>query len=147
MKRDHYTISDGRLKRKDNTLYFIKGEDGTKQSLPIEQIRNIHVFGEVDFNTKLLNFISQFDICLHIYNYYGYYSGTYYPKKKNVSGFTVVHQSAHYMEHSKRIYLAGCFYYLLHTIYFGTCADIKKKQLRLLQISNWKWKNFSMLKA
>jgi len=109
MKRDHYTISDGRLKRKDNTLYFIRNEDGAKQYLPIERIRNIHVFGEVDFNTKLLNFISQFDICLHIYNYYGYYSGTYYPRKKNISGYTVVRQSAHYLDHDKRLYLAGCF--------------------------------------
>ncbi|NLC51450.1 MAG: subtype I-B CRISPR-associated endonuclease Cas1, partial [Firmicutes bacterium] len=83
MQQDHYTLSNGRLKRKDNTVYFVR-EDGSKQSLPIERIRNIHIYGEVDFNSKLLNYLSQYDICIHIYNYYGYYSGTYYPRKKNV---------------------------------------------------------------
>lgn len=109
MQRDHYTISNGRLKRKDNTLYFIRAEDEKKQSLPVEQIRSIHVYGEVEFNTKLMNFFNQHEIMIHIYNYYGFYAGSYYPRKKNVSGFTVVNQSKHYLDGQKRIYLASRF--------------------------------------
>lgn len=108
MQQDHYTLSNGRLKRKDNTVYFVR-EDGSKQSLPIERIRNIHIYGEVDFNSKLLNYLSQYDICIHIYNYYGYYSGTYYPRKKNVSGFILVNQSSHYLNYEKRLFLAKNF--------------------------------------
>ena len=108
MRRDQYTISSGELKRKDNTIYFIKA-DGAKQSLPVEQLKDIHIFGEVDFNTKLLNYLSQYDICLHIYNYYGYYAGTYYPREKNVSGLTIVKQSEHYLDQDKRLYLAQQF--------------------------------------
>ncbi len=108
MKRNHYTISNGRLKRKDNTLYFIRGEDEKKQSLPIEQISNLHVYGEVDFNTKLMNFFSQHEIMIHIYNYYGFYAGSYFPRKTAVSGFTVVNQCKHYLDNRKRIYLAQC---------------------------------------
>jgi len=109
VKRDHYTISNGRLQRKDNTLYYIKAEGDKKQSLPIEQIRSLHVYGEVDFNTKLMNFLSQHDIMIHVYNHYGFYAGSYYPRKKNISGFTVVNQSKHYLDYEKRMYLASRF--------------------------------------
>ncbi|MFC7394021.1 type I-B CRISPR-associated endonuclease Cas1b [Scopulibacillus cellulosilyticus] len=108
MLRDHYIFNNGRLKRKHNTVYFAKN-DGEEQSLPVEKIRNLHLFGEVDFNSKLLNFLSKHDIVLHIYNYYGYYSGTYYPRKKNVSGFSLVNQSAHYLDNYKRMFLAVRF--------------------------------------
>lgn len=108
MMRDHYVFSDGKLKRKHNTIYYIS-ENGEQKPLPVEKIRNLHVFGEVDFNTKLLNYLSQYDICIHIYNYYGFYAGTYYPREKSVSGFLLVNQAEHYTHRYKRLYLAHSF--------------------------------------
>ncbi|MDK2934534.1 MAG: CRISP-associated protein Cas1 [Clostridiales bacterium] len=108
MDRDYYIFSNGRLKRKDNTLYFIDSEQN-KKAIPIEQVNCVHLFGEIDINSKLLNYLPQYNIILNFYNYYGYYSGTYYPRKQNVSGFTVVWQSNHYMDHIKRMYLAQSF--------------------------------------
>ncbi|KXZ39968.1 CRISPR-associated protein, Cas1 family [Alkalithermobacter thermoalcaliphilus JW-YL-7 = DSM 7308] len=108
MNRDYYIFSSGRLKRKDNTVYFID-ECENKRALPIEQTDNIHIYGEVDLNTKLLNYLAQYGVMLNFYNYYGYYSGTYYPRKKNVSGFTVVHQSYFYIDYDKRLELAKAF--------------------------------------
>jgi len=108
MERDYYIFSNGRLKRKDNTVYFITAE-GDKRSLPIEQTAKIHIFGEVDLNTKLVNYLTQYGLLLNFYNYYGYYSGTYYPRKKNVSGYLLVNQAKHYNYHDKRLYLAKCF--------------------------------------
>lgn len=108
MDRDYYIFSSGRLKRKDNTIYFID-EQGEKRSLPIEQTSKIHIFGEVDLNTKLLNYLSQYGLMLNFYNYYGFYSGTYYPRKKNVSGFLLVNQAMHYNYEDKRMYLAKQF--------------------------------------
>ncbi|MCD8510972.1 MAG: type I-B CRISPR-associated endonuclease Cas1b [Bacillus sp. (in: Bacteria)] len=106
--RDHYVFSNGRLQRKHNTVYYIN-EQEEKKPLPIEKIRNLHVYGEVDFNTKLLNYLSQYDICIHIYNYYGYYAGTFYPREKRVSGFSLVNQTEHYLHNEKRLYLAVSF--------------------------------------
>ncbi|KYH34076.1 CRISPR-associated endonuclease Cas1 [Clostridium tepidiprofundi DSM 19306] len=108
MERDYYIFSNGRLKRKDNTVYFITAE-GDKRSLPIEQTAKIHIFGEVDLNTKLINYLTQYGLLLNFYNYYGYYSGTYYPRKKNVSGYLLVNQAKHYNYNDKRLYLAKCF--------------------------------------
>ncbi|NGP44612.1 type I-B CRISPR-associated endonuclease Cas1 [Bacillaceae bacterium SIJ1] len=109
MLRDHYVFSNGRLNRKHNTIYYT--DDQQKQTpLPVEKIRNLHVFGEVDLNTKLLNYVSQFDICLHIYNYYGFYAGTYYPREKtSVSGFLIIKQAEHYSDRHRRVYLASRF--------------------------------------
>lgn len=108
MGRDYYIFSNGRLKRKDNTIYFIDSEE-EKRLLPVEQVDKIHIYGEVDLNTKLLNYLTQYGLMLNFYNYYGYYSGTYYPRKKNVSGFLIVNQAMHYHFDDKRLYIAKCF--------------------------------------
>lgn len=108
MNKDYYIISNGSIKRKDNTIYYYN-LDGDKKALPIEQVDDIHIYGEVDLNTKLINYISKYGVMLHFYNYYGYYSGTYYPRKKNVSGFSLVCQSACYLDEDERMYLAKSF--------------------------------------
>ncbi len=108
MNKDYYVLSSGRLKRKENTLYFEDGNNN-RRALPIEQIDTLHVFGEVDLNTKFLSYISEYGIVVNFYNYYGYYTGSFYPRKKNVSGFLLVKQSEHYLKKDKRLYLAKCF--------------------------------------
>lgn len=110
MIKDHYIFSTGRLQRKDNTLYFVDAE-GNKKSLPIEQTENVHIFGQVDVNSTLFNLLAQYGIRLHFYNYYGYFTGTFCPRAQNVSGYTVVQQSAHYLNREKRLYLARSFLY------------------------------------
>lgn len=106
--KDYYILNNGRLKRKDNTIYFTDSEDN-KRALPIEQIDSIHVYGEVDLNTKMINYISQYGVILNFYNYYGYYTGSFYPRKKNISGFSLVCQSACYLNDDDRIYIARSF--------------------------------------
>ncbi|HFL2570143.1 TPA: type I-B CRISPR-associated endonuclease Cas1b [Clostridioides difficile] len=108
MYKDYYIISNGDIKRKENTIYYYNLE-GEKKILPVEQVDDIHIYGEVDLNTKLINYISKYGVMLHFYNYYGYYSGTYYPRKKNVSGFSLVCQSACYLDKNERLYLAKSF--------------------------------------
>jgi len=108
MSRDYYIFSNGRIMRRENTIYF---EDGvnSRKALPIEDVDKIHLFGEIDLNSKLLNYISQYDILLNFYNYYGFYTGTFFPRKKNVSGFLLVRQAEHYSNLEKRIYIAKSF--------------------------------------
>lgn len=108
MGKDYYIFSNGRIKRKDNTIYFIT-EDQSKKAIPIEDIERLHLFGEIDFNTKFLNYISRYSILISIYNYYGFYSGTYYSKKKNVSGVVLVNQSLYYNDENKRLKIAKSF--------------------------------------
>lgn len=108
--KDIYLFHNGRLKRKDSTIYFIL-EDGTKKVVPIEQVENLHIFSEMDFNTSFINLVNQKDVCIHFYNYYGYYSGSYIPRKKKISGFVDVKQAEHVLNLDLRLYIAQQFIY------------------------------------
>lgn len=108
MGKDYYIFNNGRIKRKDNTLYFFN-EYGERKAIPIEDVERLHLFGEIDLNTKFLNYISKYSILVSVYNYYGFYSGTYYSKKKNVSGVVIVNQSKAYLNNSQRLKIAKSF--------------------------------------
>ncbi|MGM9987595.1 MAG: type I-B CRISPR-associated endonuclease Cas1b [Bacillaceae bacterium] len=108
MMRDHYIFSNGRLKRKNNTVYF-ENEVGEKKPLPIERIRSLYLFGEIDVNSKLLTYISRYGISLHLFNYYGFFSGSFIPREPKESGFVIVKQSEHYLDNQKRLFLAQQF--------------------------------------
>ncbi|MEA2056575.1 MAG: type I-B CRISPR-associated endonuclease Cas1b [Patescibacteria group bacterium] len=110
MKRNYYIFRSGRLKRKDYSLQFIPAENKKpKKHIPIEDIDTIYLFGEMNINTKLLVFLAQKNICLHVFNYYGFYSGSYYPREFLLSGSTLVKQVQHYTNKKKRFELAKEF--------------------------------------
>ncbi|MGC8928773.1 MAG: CRISPR-associated endonuclease Cas1 [Myxococcota bacterium] len=67
MGRPYYIFSNGRIKRDENTI-LIENDKGEKKTIPVEDTENIHIFGEIDLNTKFLNFVSQHKISIHIYN-------------------------------------------------------------------------------
>ena len=108
MRETLYIFSSGHLKRRDNTLFF-ETKDGKKKFIPVENIKEIFIFGEVSFNTKLLNFLTQKEIILHYFNYYGYYSGSFYPREHYNSGFMILNQVRSYDDSNKRLYLAKRF--------------------------------------
>lgn len=132
MGRDYYIFSNGSLRRKENTVYF-ETSNGERKFFPVENIDSIHLFGEIDLNTKVLNFLAQNNIVLHVYNYYGYYSGSYLPREKNISGEVIVRQAEHYLDKEKRFYLAysfveGALYHMIRNLrnYNGTEENQKK---------------------
>lgn len=104
MKRDYYLLKSGRLRRKENTIY-LETSDG-KIPIPINDINSILAFGELDVNSKLLVFLAQQKVPVHFFNYYGFYSGTFYPREYLVSGMLVVKQVQHYLDPQKRLELA-----------------------------------------
>lgn len=108
MKQSLYVFSSGNLKRKENTLFF-ESKDGKKKFIPVENVKEIYLFGEVSFNTKLLDFLSQKKLILHYFNYYEYYSGSFYPREFYNSGFMILNQVKHYIDLKKRLMLAKKF--------------------------------------
>ncbi|MBD3184928.1 type I-B CRISPR-associated endonuclease Cas1 [Candidatus Poribacteria bacterium] len=107
MRKTIYLASSGEFKRKDNTLYF-ETKKGRKY-IPIQDTQDIMVFGEVTINKKLLDFLSQNGIPVHFFNYYGYYSGTFYPREHLNSGHLVLMQAQHYIEQASRLEIAKSF--------------------------------------
>ncbi|MCU6735331.1 type I-B CRISPR-associated endonuclease Cas1b [Diplocloster agilis] len=104
MKKDIYIFNDGDLRRKDNTFYFQSGE--TKKYLPIEELDSVWVFGEVTVNKKFLDFASQKGILIHFFNYYEYYTGTFYPREHLNSGYVILKQAEAYLQEEKRVLIA-----------------------------------------
>lgn len=94
MGSTRYIMSMGELTRKDNSLCFRK--DGRNVYIPIENTREIYCLNEVSINTKLLDFLSQNHVIVHFFNYYGGYSGTFYPRDQYLSGKLVVKQAEKY---------------------------------------------------
>ena len=105
MGETFYIINNGDLKRKDNNI-IITGANGESKNLKVEVTDEIYLFGEVNLNTKALNFLSQNGIILHVFNYYGYYSGSYYPRETNISGYLLVNQVKHYDNYERRLIIA-----------------------------------------
>ena len=103
--KNYYVLSNGRVKREANTLY-IENEAGQKRPVPVEDVESLYLYGEVDLNTRLLNFLSQKKIPLHVFNYYGFYAGSYYPREYLHSGYLLVHQVSHYGDADRRLFLA-----------------------------------------
>ena len=109
MKKTLYVFSEGELKRKDNTLCF--ETSAGKKYLPVEDINEIMVFGEVNFNKSLLEFVSQKEILIHYFNHYGYYMGTFYPREHLNSGYMILKQAEFYQDYTKRMTIAKAFVY------------------------------------
>ncbi len=81
----------------------------TRRPIPVEDIEAIYCFSELRFNTKFLNFIAQKQITLHLFNYYGYYSGSFYPREPFISGKLLVEQVNNYTDPAKRVCIAKKF--------------------------------------
>lgn len=91
----------------DNTLAF-EGEQG-RRIIPVEDVDHIYCFSELDFNSKLLGFLGQNQISLHLFDYYGNYTGSFIPRESLLSGFLLVKQVDYYSNEEKRLILAKKF--------------------------------------
>ncbi|WP_086348596.1 type I-B CRISPR-associated endonuclease Cas1b [Candidatus Enterococcus clewellii] len=105
MPESYFLFSSGELRRKDNVVR-LTAEDGRFKDLKIETTRDIYLFGEVNTNTKCLNYLSEKKIPVHLFNYYGYYTGTFYPREQHVSGNLLIQQVTYYSEKQKRLLIA-----------------------------------------
>lgn len=105
MKDVFYIYNGGSLKRKDNTLQYVDSE-GNKRDVAIESLRELYIMSELTFNTTLINFLAKKGVIIHFFNYYGFYTGSFYPREVLLSGNLLVHQTEHYMNYEKRMIIA-----------------------------------------
>lgn len=140
MGRPYYIFSNGRLRRDENTI-LIENDKGEKKAIPVEDTECIHIFGEVDLNTKFFNFISQHKIPVHIYNYYGFYSGSFLPREQNLSGLVVIKQAEHYLNPEQRLEIAksfveGAMFHMIRNLreHDGTKESIEKIEKEMSNI-------------
>ncbi|WP_375448587.1 type I-B CRISPR-associated endonuclease Cas1b [uncultured Fibrella sp.] len=113
MKQTKYLMNPGRMSRQDNTLKFTpvdeNGVEGTPRFLPVEQVSDLYVFGNLDANSALYNFLGQEGIAVHFFNYYEHYTGSFMPREYLLAGKMQVEQTKHYMAAKKRMVVAQAF--------------------------------------
>ena len=108
MKRSFYIYNDGMMQRKDNTIRFVN-ELGSKKDIPIENVGDLYVMSEMNFNTSLINLLAKYGVTVHFFNYYSFYTGSFYPREQLLSGSLLVKQVEHYSDYEKRLEIAKKF--------------------------------------
>lgn len=106
-KKNYYILSEGILKRKENTIYFVS-EKG-KKPIPINKVYSIYAYGQITFSSQVMSLLSKNGVPIHFFNYYGFYSGSYYPRETLLSGDLLVKQADYYLNIQKRLELAKLF--------------------------------------
>jgi CRISPR-associated protein Cas1 len=113
MKKTYYLFNPGRLSRRDNTLKFTPvGEDGREgqpKYIPIESVSDLYVFGSLDANSALYNFMGKENVNVHFFDYYEHYTGSFHPKEYLLAGKMLVSQVLHYQDPMQRIVIARKF--------------------------------------
>jgi CRISPR-associated protein Cas1 len=118
MKKTYYLFNPGILQRKDNTLKFTPVEEdkngcaikeGQIRYIPVEAVSDFYVFGSLQANSALYNFLGKNDIAVHFFDYYENYTGSFMPKDFLLSGRMLLAQTSHYQEKKKRLVIAHSF--------------------------------------
>lgn len=107
MRSNYYLTQNGVLKRKENTVLFVNRDE--RRSIPIEKIYTIFAYGRLSFSSGVVSLLAKQGVLIHFFNYYGWYEGSFYPKKKLVSGDLLLRQAGHYLDGVKRVVLAKKF--------------------------------------
>jgi len=106
-RKNYYILSDGKLVRRENTIYF-ENKDGRKP-LPINAIYSIYALGSLSVTSKAISLLAKEGICIHFFNRYGFYVGSFYPRETLISGDMLIRQVEHYLDKDKRLTLARAF--------------------------------------
>lgn len=110
MKKPYYLFNPGTLSRRDNTLKFTpvdeEGREGQPRFLPVESVEEMYIFGALTINSSLLSFLGQQGICLHFFNYYEHYSGSFMPRDYLLAGKVQVAQTRAHLERKRRMPIA-----------------------------------------
>ncbi|MFT3740394.1 MAG: type I-B CRISPR-associated endonuclease Cas1b [Breznakibacter sp.] len=116
MKKTYYLFNPGQLSRKDNTLKFSPAAEPDAPApapapryLPVEGIDELYVFGALDANSALFNFLGQQNIAVHFFDYYENYTGSFMPRDQLLSGRMLMAQTAHHTDAVKRQAIAAKF--------------------------------------
>lgn len=109
MKKAYYLFNPGRMSRKDNTIMFepVSEEQPERQTnkpryLPVSGVSALYIFGSVDANSALYNFLGRKHIPVHFFDYHDHYTGSFSPREYLLAGQMLVAQTDAYRNKKHR---------------------------------------------
>ena len=105
MDRNYHVFSDGRLERHNDTVRLVT-VDGETKYLPIEKAEALYLHGQIEYNTRLMSFLNDHGIAIHVFGWNDYYAGSVMPERGQTSGNTVVEQVRAYDDPDHRLDIA-----------------------------------------
>ena len=113
MKKAYYLFNPGRMSRRDHTLQFTpvneKGNADKPRYLPVSSVSALYIFGSVDANSALYNFLGQQHIPVHFFDYYKHYTGSFSPREHLLAGQMLIAQTDAYRNKKQRLRIAAAF--------------------------------------
>lgn len=113
MKDTYYLFNPGRLTRQDNTLRFTpvneSGETQPPKFIPITGLETLFVFGSLDANSALYNFLGKHQVAVHFFDHYEHYTGSFQPKEYLLAGKVQLEQTRTHLDVKRRLHLAKGF--------------------------------------
>ena len=107
MKKPYFITKPAIIERDENTLRIITKSQKIK--VPIHGIDSVYLLGGGSVSSGAFKLLSFEGIPIHIFDFHGFYEGTFYPKIHNVSGEVLVKQVLAYHDKEKRLELAKKF--------------------------------------
>ncbi len=100
------------MSRRDNTLKFDpvpseKDPQPKPRFLPVESVSSFYVFGSLDSNSALFNFLGRKHIPVHFFDYHHHYTGSFSPREYLLAGQMLIAQADAYRNKRKRLQIAG----------------------------------------
>jgi len=108
MNDNYHVFTDGRLERHNDTIRLVT-EDGEKKYLPIENAEALFLHGQIDYNTRLVSFLNDVGVAIHVFGWNDYYAGSIMPERGQTSGQTLVEQVRAYDDSTRRRAIARRF--------------------------------------
>ncbi|MDF1541474.1 MAG: type I-B CRISPR-associated endonuclease Cas1b, partial [Candidatus Thorarchaeota archaeon] len=92
-----------------------------RHTIPINQVKSLFATGHVSVTSGVLSFFSKIGIPIHFFGHYGNFLGSYQPRKKLVSGHTVLMQARAVLDSDTRQEIASkfvksCLYNMQHVL-------------------------------
>ncbi|MEO1261172.1 MAG: type I-B CRISPR-associated endonuclease Cas1b [Bacteroidota bacterium] len=112
MKKAYYLFNPGRMSRKDHTLKFVPAAVEDKpppkpRYLPVSGVSALYIFGSVDANSAMYNFLGRQHIPVHFFDYYKHYTGSFSPREHLLAGQMVIAQTDAYRRKKHRLQIAS----------------------------------------
>jgi len=93
------------LRQRENTLSVVI-KNGKTRALPIERVSHIVLLAESRLNSRLLTLCGKKGVRLSVFDYYGYYKGSFEPTGRSPSGRVKLAQARVLLDDNQRMLLA-----------------------------------------